>query len=377
MIKVNKVIGETVTRCMLLILVISGILISRAYCAEPEAKELPKTKGFWGLNHAAPETEDKQGLLLIYIMPGGPSDRAGLQVNDLILEINGQKISEETFQPWIDSSKTGDELTLTVMRAGEKITKIITLGDRTVELQPKNFKRNYTKMQSLGTYIVMLPPDYDSSQIEYPLCVILHGMGSTELGHGRLADEFGRQGVIYIAPRYSYPFVEGFIEDKQEGYSGYPSYDSKDDESNYPIVENLSVDWIFSCVADAKKRYRIAGDKVFILGHSEGAFFSIACASLHPELVKSYFAYAPYIPDYYISKEKLNGLKKNKVKVYLVHGTEDKQLEPEVTIKAAKTMSDAGVDCTFKAFKTDHSFSQEIVSFAKEWLDAEVRPAKK
>ena len=115
---------------------------------------------------------------------------------------------------------------------------------------------------------------------------------------------------------------------------------------------------------------------MFILGHSQGAFFSIACAALHPELVKSYFAYAPYVPDFYISEEILNGLKKHKVQVYLAHGTEDKVVDPEHSKKAEKTMRKAGVNCTFKMFKIEHSFTQEIISFAKEWLDTEVRAIK-
>lgn len=366
-------ISGAVIRLLISGFMITGLFISKAYCSETKEKESPGTKGFWGIDYTMPETEDKQGIILTFILPGGPADRAGLKVNDLILEINGQKIDKESFQTWVDESKSEQELILTIMRDAEKISKTITLSERSIEMQPKGYERHYIDMKSLGTYIVMLPPDYEESKKEYPLCVILHGRGSTELGHGRLADQLGREDVIYVAPRYSYPFVDVFIKYQQEGWSGYPPFDFSGDDSYYAVVENLSVDWFFTCVADAKKRYRITGDKVFILGHSQGAFFSIACAALHPELVESYFAYAPYVPDFYISKEILNGLKKHKVKVYLAHGTEDKVLDPEHSQKAEKAMREAGVNCTFKIFKTNHSLAKEIVSFAKEWLDTEVR----
>jgi predicted esterase len=159
-----------------------------------------------------------------------------------------------------------------------------------------------------------------------------------------------------------------------EGWSAYPPYDLKDDDPYYPVIDSLSAGWIFACAADAKKRYRVSGDKVFIIGHSQGAGFAIICAALHPEKVGSYFAYAPFVPDYYITGDMLKGLKKNKVKVYLAHGTRDKVLDIENSKRAEKAMKEAGIDCTFRIFDTEHMFAKEIVAFAREWLALEVRP---
>lgn len=278
---------------------------------------------------------------------------------------------------WDDSEKPPKEQDLELIWSEERFKRGLERCAKNKHLDdPKDYERNYIEMQSLGTYIAMLPPDYEESKKEYPLCVILHGRGSSEIDHGKLADELGREGIIYIAPRYSYPFVDVFIEYNQEGWSGYPPFDFGEDQSFHPIVENLSVDWIFTCVEDAKKHYRIAGDRIFTLGHSQGAFFSLACVALHPELVKSSFAFAPYVPDFYISEKILNGIKKHKVKVYLVHGTEDKVLEPEHSERAAKAMKEAGIDYVFKTFKVGHSFAPEIYSFAEEWLNTEVRAVK-
>jgi predicted esterase len=376
MIRQHRYINGVVVRLLIAGLVITAFFGSHAYCAEDEENESPKTKGFWGINYSASETEDKQGMILTYIFPGGPADRAGLKVDDCIIEINGQIVNEESFQKWVDESVVGDELSLTVMRAGERIKTTIVLGDRTIEMSPKGYTRHYPEMKSLGTYIAMLPPDYEESEKSYPLCIILHGRGSTELGHGILADQLGRDGIIYIAPRYSYPFVDIFIENQQEGWSGYPPYEFDEDSVYLPLVENLSVDWIFTCVEDARKHYRVAGDKVFILGHSQGAFFAIACAALHPELVESYFAYAPYVPDVYVSTDVLAGLKEHRVKVYLAHGTEDEVLDMEESERAETAMRQAGIECTFKKFKAGHSFTTDVFSFAREWLNAEVRTNK-
>jgi predicted esterase len=234
----------------------------------------------------------------------------------------------------------------------------------------------------LGSYVALLPPDYNESGKEYPLCLILHGMGSTELWHGRLGDELGREGVIYIVPRAAYPNLEEFGSQPVPTWTAWPSYlveghpDYAPNESLYRTVDNLNAEWIFACAADAKKRYRVRGEKVFILGHSQGAFLANACAILHPELVESYFAFAGYVPEVYLGDKFLEGLKENKVKVYLVHGTEDKSVDPNESVKAERAMKAAGVDCTLKMFKTEHPFTTEVYSFAKDWLNKEVRGKK-
>jgi serine protease Do len=60
------------------------------------------------------------------VVPGSPADKAGLVENDIILEINGQKITENNpLANLIASFKPGDEITLQVMHQGkEKSVKV-------------------------------------------------------------------------------------------------------------------------------------------------------------------------------------------------------------------------------------------------------------
>ncbi len=245
---------------------------------------------------------------------------------------------------------------------------------------PTDYKRNFTTMNSLGTYIVMLPPDYDESSKEYPLCLILHGHGSSETGHGTLADELGRDEVVYVAPRYAYPFTEDPGSMDEPGWTAWPPYDLSGYSLLHPVVDRLNTDWVFACADDARKRYRVQGDKVFLLGHSQGAFLANACAALHPELVRSYFAYAGLFPDPYLGKERLAGLKENGVRVYLAHGTEDQVCDPAASRKLEQAMKKAGVTCRLETFKAEHSFTSDVYTSARKWLDKEVRtggPAEK
>lgn len=60
---------------------------------------------------------------------GGPADKAGLQAQDVITAINGTPIASITeLNAEKDKHKVGDELTLTVYRAGQEITLKLILG---------------------------------------------------------------------------------------------------------------------------------------------------------------------------------------------------------------------------------------------------------
>jgi serine protease Do len=65
------------------------------------------------------------------VMPGSPADKAGIVENDIILEINGEKITESNpLQYMVTKFSVGDTVKLKVMHKGEEKTVEVTLTER-------------------------------------------------------------------------------------------------------------------------------------------------------------------------------------------------------------------------------------------------------
>lgn len=80
--------------------------------------------------------EDKNGVLISEVLPNTPAEKAGLQVGDVIVEVNGvPPKGVEQFRQLIAEMKPGTKVTLTVIRQGQKKKIAITLGEFPEEAQ--------------------------------------------------------------------------------------------------------------------------------------------------------------------------------------------------------------------------------------------------
>lgn len=64
------------------------------------------------------------------VIPGSPADKAGVQPNDIILELDGQKIDDKhSLQSLVSSKKVGDIVKLKVLSKGQEKTVSVTLEE--------------------------------------------------------------------------------------------------------------------------------------------------------------------------------------------------------------------------------------------------------
>lgn len=203
--------------------------------------------------------------------------------------------------------------------------------------------------KKVGFYGVLLPPGYEAAANRakrFPIVVILHGSGSSEVRHGRLADGFGRKDVLYVLPRAPHAHEEVFTEQQQPGWTAWPTYPErwgKFDSATFPKHEiegldaaRLYLDWIRQCVEDARRRYRTDGGRVVVFGHSQGAAFAHYFAIAHPDIVKAYFAYAGYYDDPPEGLDAAKVLKQHRIAAIIAHHEAD----PVVKVAGARALLD-------------------------------------
>lgn len=95
---------------------------------QPITPELKKTNNLsvdYGVLVSQGETPDQ-----LAVIPGSPADKAGIQVNDIILEVNSQKIDDShSLSTLISSKKVGDHVTLKILSKGQEKTITVTLEE--------------------------------------------------------------------------------------------------------------------------------------------------------------------------------------------------------------------------------------------------------
>ena len=66
------------------------------------------------------------------VSKGGPAEKAGLEVGDIITKLDGQAIgSMDEMIQLMESKNIGDSITLTYVRNGQENTATVTIGDKT------------------------------------------------------------------------------------------------------------------------------------------------------------------------------------------------------------------------------------------------------
>jgi len=90
----------------------------------------PVQTGFLGVSSGDP-TSGRGGAVIQDVTPGTPAADAGLQVGDLVVELDGQPVAgTDDLVGRIRDHQPGDRVTLKVVRDGKEQTVTATLADR-------------------------------------------------------------------------------------------------------------------------------------------------------------------------------------------------------------------------------------------------------
>ncbi|MEZ7956407.1 MAG: PDZ domain-containing protein [Rubritalea sp.] len=119
--------------------VISGTVIFKA---------IPGTRGYMGIV-LIPELG---AVGIVRVIPNSPAAKSGLQPNDKIIRLDGINLAKknngadeamEFVKRYVKSKKSGEKLTLLIVRNGKKLSKTLKLADYDNERGPLNQRGNF------------------------------------------------------------------------------------------------------------------------------------------------------------------------------------------------------------------------------------------
>jgi serine protease Do len=98
--------------------------VQRAWLGIQLAELTPELAEGFGLS-------DQRGILVQDVLSGTPAEKAGLRRNDVIVEFNGQSVSDlPKFRLKVADTKIGSRVPITVLRDGKRMPFVVTLSER-------------------------------------------------------------------------------------------------------------------------------------------------------------------------------------------------------------------------------------------------------
>jgi serine protease Do len=104
--------------------------------------------------------KDKKGVLITKVFPGDPADEAGVQPQDIILELNGQTIeSTRELTSIIANTDVKDTVRIKILRNGKQKTITVKIAERHDEKLSFYDTQETEKADDLGILVAGLNPD--------------------------------------------------------------------------------------------------------------------------------------------------------------------------------------------------------------------------
>src|SRR5262249_48958576 len=132
-------------------------------------------------------------------------------------------------------------------------------------------------------YAVRLPPEYHPLR-QYPALVVLHSGPGPAAAIDEWAEEAARHGYILVAPEYNLP--------------------GQTHDYRYTTSEHAAVEL---ALRDARKRYAIDSDRVFVAGQLTGGNMAWDYSLAHPDLFAGAVVFsglpAKYVPRYALKQQ--------------------------------------------------------------------------
>lgn len=189
---------------------------------------------------------------------------------------------------------------------------------------------------------------------------MLHGFGSDENDLFSFANE--------LPEKYTIISLKAPIRMEPYGNAWYNIY-FDDSQGKFSDDEQAiaSRDLIAECIDEVIEKYKVDGDKVTLLGFSQGTILSFAVALSYPEKVKNVIGLSGYINKEILKKNYENNDFSN-LSVYASHGSVDQVIPVEWARKTEPFLKNLNIDCVYSEYPVGHGVAPQNFQNLKEWL---------
>ncbi|MFI5385803.1 MAG: alpha/beta fold hydrolase [Fimbriimonadales bacterium] len=246
-------------RCLPLLLLVSLSLFASADI--DRGKPLPR-KGFIGVATVA----DLKGIKVARVIAGGGGERVGVKVGDVLLSMNGQKLTDPgRLVTLIHDMSGGDKFELRYLRDGKESTANGVMAERPRAVEP-NLDVIYDQVVSLGKRIrvIITKPKGNG---KFPVLFLIGGIGAYSIDAPFSGMPYGN----VVGPIANSGYVTVRIDKPGQGDSEGPEYKK--------LTFNAETDAYVQAIRLTKTLPYVDPDRIAIYGHSMGGCFGPVVAS--------------------------------------------------------------------------------------------------
>jgi phospholipase/carboxylesterase len=206
------------------------------------------------------------------------------------------------------------------------------------------------------TFLDLAPAAPDNA----PIMILLHGYGSNEKDLIQLAPSL-HKGLRYISVRAPHTLDAGM-------FGWFPlSFTPTGIAVDYTAADEARLQFT-GFVKDILAEYQPAGNKVFLMGFSQGSVMSYMTAFSEPDLVHGVIACSGQLPETRPKDD--NGIRK--IPFLVLHGLHDDILPIAKGRASYEWLQQRVDDLTYQEYPIAHQIADEGVELIHSWLKERV-----
>jgi len=205
---------------------------------------------------------------------------------------------------------------------------------------------------------VKIPPDLE--KLRSPtLLVALHGFASRPETLSPLWDALEKPSFVFAAPQAPFA-LPGRTRPVFSWRAPIPDDTRKENLRALDYTER----YLLAVIRELKQRY--GAGKIFLMGFSQGAFFTYGVGLRHPELLAGLLCFSGRLPQDLLDEPILKA--GASLPIFIAHGVQDTAVRPSEGERALTLLKEHGYGVTMVRFEGGHEVPDAVFRQAVEWM---------